>query len=331
MPTQDPATQPEQDEAPASAEQTLSKHLKRGRAGREKGGGRQKGREQEGGEKGGRQARRDFFEEAADFTPIISAHDRHGRTFLVGAGDRGDSRMMFTKRDSAAGRSLRLGVRQLKEVAPLPDGARFVDLGAEIGITAVLAVQEHGFRYATAVEPNPGMYRLLGANRAVNDLSDEVETVNVEPTKSGSKLVLRYGKRGWCDYQPAAEADAASAIRKGKAVEVEAASLDELAARGSIDPSSAALVRISTGRDPAAVLEGMRESAPGVPILLELDERLLADPANASALDTALVEHFGRDAKVVSLSEDEPVSHGKIAELAAAKDMKTASVLALGG
>ena len=322
VPAQDVTTQPDRDDGP-SAERKLSKHLTRGHAGRDE------DREQESPVKS-KQARRDFFEnDAAPFTPIVSARDRQGRTFLVGAGERGDARMMFTKRDSVSGRSLRLAVDRLKEAAPLSDGSLFLDVGAEIGITAVLAIREHGFKRVVALEPNPGMYRLLCANRALNDLPDRIETIHVEP-KTGRALVLRHGKRGWCDFKPAAEEDEVAAVRKGKAVEVESASIDELAAREALDPDAAALVRISARQDPAAVLEGMRESARGAALLLELDERVLADPTNATTLDSALKEHFDRDATVMSLAEDEFVSYPTVAELARSEELKAASVLALG-
>jgi len=322
VPTQKVTSQPDRDEGVESTELALSRHLKREREGREKEGKPEA-------LKKGKHERRDFFAEAAAFTPIVSAQDRSGRTFLVGAGDRGDARMLFTKRDTVAGRSLRLAVDHLKQVAPLPDRSRFLDTGAETGIAAVLAIQEHGFNSAIALEPNPGMYRLLSANRALNDLEDRIETIHIEP-KSGTTLVLRYGKRGWCDYQSASGEDAAAAVSKGKAVEVRSASLDELVAHGSLDPSSAALVRISVRPDPAAVLEGMRESVPNVAILLELDQRVLGDRASVTKLDTAIAEHFSRGVAMMGLSEEGPVPQEGIAELAGAGDVKTASVLALG-
>ncbi len=323
MPTQNVPTQPDRDEGP-TAERKLSKHLTREGVRRDES---KKKQESPGKSK---QARRDFFEEdAALFTPIVSAQDRQGRTFLVGAGERGDARMMFTKRASLSGRALRLAVERLKEVTPLSDASLFLDIGAEYGITAVLAIQEHGFKRVVALEPNPGMYRLMCANRALNDLPDQIEAINAEP-KTGRALVLRQGKRGWCDYRPAAEEDEVEAVRKGKAVEVESASIDELAARGALDPDGTALVRISARQDPAAVLEGMRESARGAAVLLDLDDRVLADPTNATKLDSALEEHFGRDATLLRLEEAGVVSVPKVAELAGGEELKVASVLALG-
>jgi FkbM family methyltransferase len=272
-------------------------------------------------------ARRTFFEEANSSTPIVAVRDRSGNMFLVGAGERGDPRMMFTKGQSISGRALAWGVDTLRSRDQFA-GGNLLDVGAEIGITAVLALLEHDFDRVIAIEPNPGKLALLRANGALNALGDRIEPIQVEP-RSGTQVVLRRGKR-WCDYRPMPERETAGAIRKGRAVRVASRSLNELAAGDELDPEGIGLIRIGLLHDPAEVLDGMHGFARQVPLLLELDARVLRDADAAARLDAALGARFEGSPTLLTLSGDAAQACPGIGELSAGGELKTAGVLALG-
>src|SRR5258708_27280089 len=117
-------------------------------------------------------ARDRFFESASEFTPLVAVDSKDAR-FLVSTADEAVGRRLF--RRGRRGEMVTLGhAVSILEAVGLGHWARgttFLDLGANVGTSAITALLAHEFQAAIACEPEPENHRLLRGNAAMNDLA----------------------------------------------------------------------------------------------------------------------------------------------------------------
>jgi hypothetical protein len=164
----------------------------------------------------GRTKRERFFGIATDFTPVVTVKCGRSRVFLSTEDD--EAQALFVNRASSSTRALACAVTVLRKLVgeSVGGGSTYVEVAAGVGALAILAVQEHGFGSALALEDDPAYHRLLRLNVEVNGLGrrvsaprapnpDElVRSGQLEPDRVG---VLRLGSRA--DLPVALEGSAA--------------------------------------------------------------------------------------------------------------------------
>lgn len=223
-----------------------------------------------------RRLRRDrerFLDSADGVSPLAGVETEHG-LFCIDTADRHIGRALFVRR--------RYGDKQVLVPARILaglGGARggvFVDVGAHVGITTVVALRSGGFERALALEPDPGNFSLLEANVELSDLSGRVRTLRtaasdapgvlrlaVTPRRSGEHHVLGNGELP-------RHADAT-------VVEVPAEPLDSLVEAAGIAPADIGLLKVDAeGHEPAVLAGAAALTGAGVPIVLEVVPETLA-------------------------------------------------------
>src|SRR5262249_31063268 len=74
---------------------------------------------------------------------------------------------------------LREAIERLDEWGvKLPPSPVFVDVGANIGTTTVMALRRFGFESSVSIEPAPGNFLALRVNVVANDLESRVTAIN---------------------------------------------------------------------------------------------------------------------------------------------------------
>jgi FkbM family methyltransferase len=168
-------------------------------------------------------------------TPYVAAEHR-AAVFLVPTDERKASRFVHNRRPRQFVRLAR-AVRILREAGRLPEGGVIVDVGAHVGTTSIMALLEHGFSEAVAIEPDPDNVRLLRASAALNGVDARIHVIPAALSDSASKRFFVPGRKrgGW------AEGRLSEAPADG-ATPVETVSLDEVAQEGVVDPEATRLV-----------------------------------------------------------------------------------------
>jgi FkbM family methyltransferase len=228
-------------------------------------------------------ARQAFLRSARRLTPFVAAVHA-GETYVLSTRDDGVGRAAFTWRANPEWKALEHALALLRSRGLAPAGSVFVDVGANIGTTAIPAVSRHGFGRALAFEPDPENVRVLKANVALNGLDDRVEVVaaavsNVEATLAFGRGVRT--RRGW-------RAGAGSLDRAGRAeevVDVAVVTLDGALARAGVEPDAVGLLWLDVQGHEAHALSG----APGLlerrpPAVVALRPRKLAKAASPRPL-----------------------------------------------
>jgi FkbM family methyltransferase len=224
--------------------------------------------EQRGERRRGKLLRAAFLAEAAQLTPYVAARCRGGdELFVVATADEGVGRRLFVtgwREDlTVLARACRLleerGVRR-------PPGAVFVDVGANIGTTTVVALRRHGFATAVAIEPSPDNHRLLGLNVAANDLGERVRVVCAAASDREGRLELDSARPNSGAHRVAR---AAAGRPAGPLAPVPAVTLDRLVEDGTIDLDCAGMLWVDVvGHEPEALAGASRLLEAGVPLVV---------------------------------------------------------------
>lgn len=130
-----------------------------------------------------------FLEDAAELTPL-AAVDFASLIFVVRTDDP-DDRAFFVERTHSRLDALDEAIAELDRSGD-GDAARgrtFVDLGAGSGVATVAALRKHGFRDATAIEPDPAARRVLELNVTANGVADRVRVLST----AAEEATLRAG------------------------------------------------------------------------------------------------------------------------------------------
>jgi FkbM family methyltransferase len=155
-----------------------------------------------------------------------------------------------------------------RAVALLGDraGSTFVDVGANVGTTTVVALRRHGFVRAVSIEPDPANFLMLRLNLVANGVDARVTALQTAiDDRDGERLLALPASKRRSSHlvrQPD-EAEAGSAV-----LTVPAVTLDGLVDRGIIDPSDVGLLWIDAAGSEPAVLEGASKLlAAGTPVV----------------------------------------------------------------
>lgn len=197
--------------------------------------------------------------------------DAVGRTvFLSGGFDETEMEAAVQFLEQHTGRSL--------------SGRCFIDIGANIGTTTILALNRYGASDVIAFEPAPDTHRLLSATVAANGLSDRVDARQVGLTDHAGIALMEASQWGdtrtpatlfnnWGDRRIRAHlATADSESASWPTTEVAVARLEDQ----GIDWSRVSLVWMDVQGHEGHVLAGAPDlAALGVPVLTEYTPHLL--------------------------------------------------------
>jgi FkbM family methyltransferase len=217
-----------------------------------------------------RASRERFLELARDFVPYLVA-EREGLLFVVPTDDPTLGKL-FVRQEKHKERSVLL--RALERLPDLRRGT-FVDVGANVG-TAAFAALGAGFERVIAIEPVARTFRLLRANLALNGAEDSVRPLRLalsdEPGTMGMDVAAGSRK---------ARLDPAG----GEPVEV--ARLDDVV-EGDVD----FLLVDAEGHEVQVLSGGERVLSTGVPLVVELNPKLLELAGRTDELPGLLARHY---------------------------------------
>jgi FkbM family methyltransferase len=219
-------------------------------------------------------AREAFFAEARELTPFLAVSVGE-ELFFVASDDQGVGRRVFVRSWRKDMTTVGKAVDRLAEFGvQMPADPVFVDVGANIGTTTVMALRRHPFSSAVALEPSPGNFRLLRINLVANGLDTVVRALPIAAADEEGQLVLdtsrsnRGGHRVRTELAVGASEDDESSI---ETVTVESVTLDGLVDRGVIEPARVGLLWIDTAGSEAKTLLGATQLVrAGVPIALAI-------------------------------------------------------------
>ncbi len=207
-------------------------------------------------------ARELFFAQARELTPYLSVVVG-GEVFFVSTDDLGVGRRVFVRKGRRDMKSLAKTLALLTELGHrLPNDATFVDVGANIGTTTVVALRRHGFAAGVALEPSPENFQLLRLNLAANGLDGLVLALPVAAHDEPGVVALDVSgaNHGGHYVQTGPLAD--------RAASVESVTLDGLVESDVLDPDRVGLLWVDTPGSECRVLLGaarlLREGVPSV-------------------------------------------------------------------
>jgi FkbM family methyltransferase len=204
------------------------------------------------------QSRSAFLDEAAGITPYVAVAIGD-ELFFVPSGDAGVGRRVFVDGWRS---DMTVLERAIAQLGPLADGATFVDIGANIGTTTVMALRRHGFASAVAIEPSPENFTTLRINLAANGIDSRVEALPVAASDREGELPFKVGKQNTGGHR------LAGAKAKASSFSVQTVTLDGLVERGTIDVARAGLVWVdAVGHEAKALAGGTKLLEAGVPVV----------------------------------------------------------------
>jgi FkbM family methyltransferase len=236
----------------------------------------------------------DFFLLANDWTHMVQAQN-NGTPLLLFTGD------MIVSRQTFAGRSFDRpsmeekidAARRLSGTEPVK-GRVVLEVGANIGTTTVEAVKVFGAEHVLAFEAEPENARMACCNLELNGLSESasVRCAAVSNESGDVGLALSGYNRG--DHRVLATGDETMGSKKHVAtVTVPSVTLDELAARGEIDPKALGLIWSDTqGHEGQVLAGGHSVLAAGVPLIVEYWPDALERAGGLELFEEAVSEHY---------------------------------------
>jgi FkbM family methyltransferase len=235
--------------------------------------------------------RKAFVEEAASFTPYVAVESGGGGNestlfFLPTRQKAGHDR--FTKREWKEKRHLQRALDALSRLGVQVPKTTFLDVGAHIGTSTITAVRRFGFRKALAFEPEPGNFRLLRANLAVNDLDTRIDVVNAAVSN----------RVGTADLKVRPEMASKHRLLRGgevaeNTIRTPLTTLDALVDDGTLDPADVSLLWLDIEGHELEALQGARTlRARSVPIVMEFVPRRLEADDRLATLGSLLGEHY---------------------------------------
>jgi FkbM family methyltransferase len=221
-----------------------------------------------------RRVRKALFVRAPRMTAYLAVKKGRDLVFLLPTVDRGIALEVFVKRGSRNDmKILGRAVRALDRagVARPPDPV-FVDVGANIGTTTIMALRRRGFATAVAIEPWGENFRTLRLNLVANNLDDRVKVFQVAASDVEGDV--------WLEVSPLSSGCHRIGSSSEEAFRVEAVTLDGLVARGAINPERVGLLWMDTQGHEASVLQGASK-------LLEVSVPLVTAARNEDGWDKA--------------------------------------------
>jgi FkbM family methyltransferase len=234
-----------------------------------------------------------FLYRAGLYTPLVGVESDIG-LMCVAPGDRGPNKKLFVEgKLGNQGLTLAraLDTARVSGNDPPGNGKVFLDVGANIGIMTVIALQRHGFRRAVSVEPEPDNFRLLEANLALNHGDAQVRTFNVAVSSSSGDALLRLHTRMSGKHallNSAARDDAADVVN------VATRTLDDVLAEAGHRPEDVGFLKVDTEGHEPQVFGGARAVlAAGPPVMFEYAPLRYTDPEfDVRRLEQVAAEHY---------------------------------------
>jgi FkbM family methyltransferase len=239
------------------------------------------------------EAREAFFAAAGDATPYVAV-EVGDEIFFVATDDTGVGRRVFVRGKRRDMTMLANGLAELatRGIEPPPDPV-FVEVGANMGTTTVMALRRHGFATAVALEPSPQNVWLCRLNLVANGLQDRVTLLPFAASDRGGEmdLVIGSGNRGGHRVRPS------GSDHPAKAGSVRSVTLDGLVEDGTIDPARAGLLWCdAAGHDVYAVLGASRLVEARVPMIVNVSRGIVGETREAFV--SLLTPHY---AEIVEL------------------------------
>lgn len=212
-------------------------------------------------------AREVFFAEAGALTAFLGV-DVGDLLLFVSTRDLGVGRRVFVHRKRKDMATLAKALEVLRELPHrLPNDAVFVEVGANIGTTTLIALRRHPFASAVALEPSPDNFRLLRVNVAANGLEAAVTALPAAASDSRGRVAFDVSSPNRGGHRIAREPSA-------EAVTVDTVTLDDLVEQGTIEPDRVGLVWIdAAGGEDQALLGARRIVEAGVPVVAAIRPR----------------------------------------------------------
>ena len=227
------------------------------------------------------------FDALRRLTPYASVVDGD-LCYLVNTRDRIVSRATY------AARGFDLGVMQdaiaACEAEGFPQaGKAFVDIGANIGVTTMPALRRFGFTRAVSFEPAPDNLRLLRANLALNDLTDQVDLFPIALGSEAGTASLGLSPTNPGDHR-IRDHDEGREV-----VEVPVEAFDDLVADGRVDLGDVGMVWMDVQGYEARVLAGASSILDaGLPLVTEYWPEQLTRIGDLADYKAAVLGAFGR-------------------------------------
>lgn len=228
--------------------------------------------------------RRLFFKSSSSFTGHLSV-EVGGATFIVSSRDGGVGEDVFSRALRPEFIVLPRAIESLGDRL-VADGC-LVDVGANIGTTAITAVARYGFGDAVAIEPSPENALLLRLNCVVNGLEDRVRVVEAAVSDREGPILFDLTP------DPGAHQVAVAGHESGQTAEVAGVTLDGLVERGVIDPAAVQLVWVDAQGHEAHVVAGAERLLSSRPALVVAVRRQkLASQGELGAFAASIERHY---------------------------------------
>lgn len=234
------------------------------------------------------QSRDRFFEAAAKFTPLVAVDSLESR-FIVSTADEAVGRRLFRGRRRGEMVTLAHTIEILKALGQghWVLGTTFLDLGANIGTSAITALRSHDFERAVACEPEPENYRLLRVNAAMNDVEDILTALQAAVSDSRGTAALALDPLNSGGHF-VANGDSAH-----ETVTVETVSVDYLIKRGVVDAGVVGLIWIDAQGYEGHIVKGASSLLDrGVPIVLEFHPLMLQRTGGRAMLEEIIPARY---------------------------------------
>jgi FkbM family methyltransferase len=224
------------------------------------------------------EAREAFFAAAGDVTPYVAV-ELGDEIFFVATDDTGVGRRVFVRGRRRDMTMLANGLAELvaRGIESPPDPV-FVEVGANMGTTTVMALRRQGFATAVALEPSPQNVWLCRLNLVANGLDDRVTLLPFAASNRAQDmdLVVGSGNRGGHRVL------AAGSDHPGWAGSVRSVTLDSLVADGTIEPARVGLLWCDApGHDAYAVLGASRLVEARVPMVVNVSRGIAGETRDA--------------------------------------------------
>ena len=208
---------------------------------------------------------------------------------------------VYRGRNDVDGLSEALG--RLREYGiALPDEPVFVDVGANIGTTTVMALRRHGFASAVAIEPSPDNFRTLRLNLVANDLESRVNTIRAAVSDREGEVWFDVSRPSCGSYRIAPE-------EADGAVAVDAVTLDGLVERGVIDPARVGMLWVdAVGSEPKVLTGASSLLEAGVPAVVAVRRKMRLDPETRAAVTRIFTQHYTDIAEIRRLHVSHPIA-----------------------
>jgi FkbM family methyltransferase len=236
-----------------------------------------------------------FFDAAEAYTELVSA-DVGSARFLVRTRDKHIGRSLFLKQGRGDMKLLHRCVTTV--IALLGEdaiaGRLLIDVGANIGSTAIHGLQDGPFEHVVAIEPDPENFETLRLNVLLNGLEARATTIQAAASNAVGELPLVVDPTRSGKHWIATEEDQLRKAAAGESsIAVPAVTLDSLAAEGVYDPDEVGLLWIDAEHHEGHILIGATELTDrGVPVVFEWDPVGLDEAGGRRLISGALMGRY---------------------------------------